>query len=66
MTNRPQVSGYRIPKTVLVTLEILNRTFVFLCRSLAVKSAEIFPLARSRIFLAGIQSILAGSQFPNH
>ena len=66
MTNRPQVTGYRIPKTVLVTLEILKRAFVFLCRSLAVKRAEIFPLARSRIFLAGIQPILAGFQFPNH
>ena len=66
MTNRPQVTGYRIPKTVLVTLEILNRAFVFLCRSLAVKRAEIFSLARSRIFLAGIQPILAGFQFPNH
>ena len=66
MTNRPQVTGYRIPKTVLVTLEILNRAFVFLCRSLAVKRVEIFSLARSRIFLAGIQPILAGFQFPNH
>ena len=47
-------------------LEILNGSFVFLCRSLAVKRAEIFSFARSRIFLAGIQPILAGFQFPNH
>ena len=53
-------------QTVLMTLEILNRAFVFLRGGLAVKCAEIFPLARSRIFLAGIQPILAGFQFPNH
>ena len=47
-------------------LEILNRAFVFLRRSLAVERAEIFSFARSRIFLAGIQPILAGFQFPNH
>jgi len=47
-------------------LEILNRAFVFLRRGLAVKRAEVFPLARSRIFLAGIEPILARFQFPNH
>jgi hypothetical protein len=46
--------------------EILNRAFVFLRRSLAVERAEIFSFARPRIFLAGIQPILAGFQFPNH
>jgi hypothetical protein len=46
--------------------EILNRAFVFLRRSLAVEGAEIFAFARSRIFLARIQPILAGFQFPNH
>jgi hypothetical protein len=46
--------------------EILNRAFVFLRCSLAVERAEIFSFARSRIFLAGIQPILAGFQFPNH
>jgi hypothetical protein len=30
------------------------------------KRAEIFPFARSRIFLARIQPIFAGFQFPNH
>jgi hypothetical protein len=47
-------------------LEILNRSFVFLRRSFAVERAEIFSFARSLIFLAGIQPILAGFQFPNH
>ena len=46
--------------------EILNRAFVLLRRSLAVERAEIFSFARSRIFLAGIQPIFAGFQFPNH
>ena len=47
-------------------LEILNRALVFLCGSLAFECAEIFSFAASRIFLAGIQPILAGLQFPNH
>jgi hypothetical protein len=47
-------------------LEILNRAFVLLRRSPAIKRAEIFAFAGSRIFLAGIQPILAGFQFPNH
>ena len=47
-------------------LEILNRALVFLRCSLAVEGAEIFSFVRSRIFLAGIQPILAGFQFPNH
>ena len=45
-------------------LEILNRAFVFLRRSLGVERVEIFSFARSGILLAGIQ--LAGFQFPNH
>ena len=49
-----------------MVLEILDRTFVFLRRSLAVKRAEIFSFTRSRIFLARIQPILPGLQFPNH
>jgi hypothetical protein len=53
-------------ETALMPLEILNRPFVFLRRSLAVERAEIFSFARSRISLAGIQPILAGFQFPNH
>ena len=50
----------------LIPLEILNRAFAFLRRSLAVERAEIFSFARARIFLAGIQPIFAGFQFPNH
>ena len=46
--------------------EILNRALVFLRRSLAVEGAEILSFVRSRIFLAGIQPILSGFQFPNH
>ena len=49
-----------------MVLEILNRTFVFLRRSLVVERAEIFSFTRSRIFLARIQPILPGLQFPNH
>jgi len=47
-------------------LEILNRAFVFLRCVLAVERAEIFSLARSRIFLTGIQPILPGLQFPDY
>jgi hypothetical protein len=50
----------------LTTLEILNRAFVFLCRSLAVERAEIFSHACFPIFLAGIQPIFSGLQFPDH
>jgi hypothetical protein len=46
--------------------EKLNRALVFLRGSLAVERAEIFSSARSGIFLAGIQPILPGFQFPNH
>lgn len=46
--------------------EILNRAFVFLRCTLAVERTEIFSFARSWIFLAGIQPILPGFQFPNH
>ena len=47
-------------------LEILNRAFVFLRCSLAVEGVEIFSFSRFHRFLAGIQPILAGLQFPNH
>jgi hypothetical protein len=47
-------------------LEILNRAFMFLRRSLAAEGAKVFSFARSRIFLARIQPIFAGFQFPNH
>ena len=50
----------------LMVLEILNRAFVFLRCSFAVERAEIFSFSRSQIFVAGIQPILPGFQFPNH
>ena len=46
--------------------EILNRAFVFLRCRLAVERAEISSFADSRIFLARVEPILAGLQFPNH
>ena len=46
--------------------EILNRAFVLFRCCNALERAEIFSFALSRIFLAGIQPILAGFQFPNH
>jgi hypothetical protein len=49
-----------------MVLEILNRAFVFLRRSLAVERAEIFSFSRFRRFLAGIQPIFSGFQFSNH
>jgi hypothetical protein len=61
--HRPVATTFR---AALMPFEILNRAFVFLRRSLAVERTEIFSFARSRIFLAGIQPILAGFQFPNH
>src|SRR5258707_4594359 len=72
--SQPSRSGRRLgnrrsskrSSLALMPLKILNRAFVFLHRSLAAVSAEIFSLARSRIFLAGIQPIFAGFQFPNH
>jgi len=50
----------------LMVLEILNRAFVFLRCSFAVERAEIFSFSRFHRFLAGIQPILPGFQFPNH
>jgi hypothetical protein len=50
----------------LTAFEILYGFLVFLRRSLAIERAEIFSSARSRIFLAGIQPIPAGFQFPDH
>ena len=47
-------------------LEILNRALVFLRCRLAVERAEISSFPRTRIFLARIQPILAGFQFPDH
>jgi hypothetical protein len=62
--HRPVATTFAEP--VLMPFEILNRAFVFLRCCLALESAEIFSFARSRIFLARIQPILAGFQFSNH
>jgi hypothetical protein len=51
---------------ILLVLEILNRAFVFLRASLAIERTEIFSFARSRIFLPGIEPILAGFEFSDH
>ena len=50
----------------LTPLEILNGAFVFLRRGLCIERAEISSFARLRIFLAGIQPVLAGFQFSDH
>jgi hypothetical protein len=66
--SRPRLGNRRCSKRsslALMPLEILNRAFVFLRCSLAIERAKIFSFARSRIFLAGIQPILARFQFPN-
>jgi len=50
----------------LIPLEILNGAFVFLRCRLCLKCAEVSALPGFWIFLAGIQAVLAGFQFPNH
>jgi hypothetical protein len=52
--------------TALAPFEILNGTFVFLRRGLGVERAKISSFVRLRIFLAGIQPVLAGFQFSDH
>jgi hypothetical protein len=52
--------------TALPPLEVLNGTFVFLRHGLCIERAEISSFARLRIFLAGIQPVLAGFQFSDH
>ena len=67
ITTQPATGRWRQhSQTGLMPFEILNRAFVFLCRCLAIERAEIFSFARSRIFLVGIQPILAGFQFSDH
>jgi hypothetical protein len=65
---QPATAGgrYNIVRAPLVPFEILNRAFVFLRRRLAVEGAEISSFADPRIFLARVEPILAGFQFPNH
>ncbi len=47
-------------------LEVLNGAFVFLCLCFRRERAEISSLLGFRIFLARIQPILPGFQFPDH
>jgi len=61
--NRSHIQSKR---SELIPLEILNGTFVFLRPSVGVECAEISSFARLRIFLAGIQPVLAGFQSSNH
>jgi hypothetical protein len=46
--------------------EILNGAFPFLRCSFCLERAEIPSFSGARIFLARIQSILSGSQLPDH
>ena len=47
-------------------LEVLHLPLVFLGGGARIERAEIAPLARARIDLARIKSILPGSQLANH
>ena len=49
-----------------MAFKVLHRLLVLLRRKLRLKRAEISSFPRVRIFLAGIQPILAGFKFPNH
>ena len=49
-----------------MAFKVLHCLLVFLCRSLCLEGAEISSLTRLRIFLAGIQPVLAGFQLPDH
>ena len=49
-----------------MAFKVLHCLLVFSRRSLCLESAEISSLPRLRIFLAGIQPILAGFQLPDH
>jgi len=49
-----------------MTFKVLHCLLVFLRRSFCLEGAEISSLTRLRIFLAGIQPVLAGFQLPDH
>jgi hypothetical protein len=49
-----------------MTFEVLHRFLAFVRRSLCLERAEISSLTRLRIFLAGIQPVLAGFHLPDH
>jgi len=49
-----------------MAFKVLHCLLVFLRRGLCLKSAEISSLTRVRIFVAGIKSVIAGFQLPDH
>lgn len=49
-----------------MAFKVLHSLLVLLRRSFCLKRAEISSFTRLRIFLAGIQPILAGFQLPDH
>ena len=49
-----------------MAFKVLRCLLVFLRRSLCLEGAEISSLTRLQIFLAGVQTILAGFQLPDH
>jgi hypothetical protein len=51
---------------ILLPLKVLDRSFVFLRRGRCLERAEISSFPGFRIFLAGIQSVLTGFEFPDH
>ena len=57
---------YRLVRCDSMPLEVLNGSFVFLCLCFRRERAEIPSFSRFRIFLARIQPILPGFQFPDH
>jgi hypothetical protein len=49
-----------------MAFKVLHCLLVFLRRSLCLEGTEISSLTRLRIFLAGIQPVFAGFEFPDH
>ncbi len=65
-SSHTEVARHKTDTHILVPLEVLDSSFVFLCLRLCSECAEISSFPGFRIFLAGIQSVLAGFQFSNH
>jgi hypothetical protein len=66
MIDLPSLTFLSLPTNKSTTLEVLHGFLVFRCRSASLECAEIPALSGLRIFLAGIQSILTRSEFPDH
>lgn len=49
-----------------MAFKVLHCLLMFLRRSLCLECAEVSSFTRLWIFLAGIQPVLAGFQFPDH